>query len=73
MGICPLSGLSRHERDDLEAAGMTLRAIDDAVADLLLRGVTPFTVANVIDVGARHAALLGRPIFTAADEWMALG
>jgi hypothetical protein len=68
------SELPRRERDDLEGAGMTLRAIDDAVADLRLRGVSPFTLGDIIEVAARHAALLAQtPIVSAADEWMALG
>jgi hypothetical protein len=53
---------------------MTLRAIDDAVADLRLRGAAPFTMRDVMAVGALQAALLAaRPNATIADEWLALG
>ena len=43
--------LSRQDREDLEIAGMSPRAIDDAIAALRLRGSDPFTVQDVLAVG----------------------
>ena len=42
--------LSKSDRDDLEARGMTPRAIDDAVAELRLRGGA-FSAQDVLDIG----------------------
>ncbi len=42
--------LRKQDRDDLEAAGMTPRAIDNAIAALRLRR-TPFTAEDVLAIG----------------------
>jgi hypothetical protein len=43
--------LSTQDREDLEVAGMSPRAIDDAIAALRLRGASPFTVQDVLALG----------------------
>jgi hypothetical protein len=42
--------LGKQDRDDLEVAGMSPRAIDDAIAALRLGGV-PFTTQDVLALG----------------------
>jgi hypothetical protein len=43
--------LSRHERYELEMAGMTPRAVDDAISMLRLSGAKSITVADVLAIG----------------------
>jgi hypothetical protein len=40
--------LSQRDRDKLEVAGMTPRAIDDAIAQLVSRGVQSFTAQDIL-------------------------
>lgn len=43
--------LSKQEREDLEVAGMSPRAIDDAIATLRLASTKPFTLQAVLAMG----------------------
>lgn len=47
-GVYLLTRLSQRDRDNLEVAGMTPCAIDDAIAQLVARGVQSFTAQDVI-------------------------
>ncbi len=44
-------GLSRSDINDLEAAGMTPQAIEDAIATLRTRGADSFTAQDVLAIG----------------------
>lgn len=55
--------LRKQDRDDLEAAGMSPRAIDDAIAALRLKGA-PFTAQDVLAIGPLRRDELPEPPLT---------
>ncbi len=53
-------GLSRADFDDLEAAGMTPQAIEDAIATLRVRGAESFTAHEVLAIGPVRKDVLSK-------------